>query len=141
MLTWILRLFINVIPHGRILWHSPIEREENQRIQSMPAQKVHIMSTRPWIYEIFKRAAREKSSQPFVVYIALIKKSFSRITKVMKQVKMDLTEMVFPHLLHNLILPQFQSNKLLVMEVLLQLLMERLFLINNIKYENLKLLV
>ena len=40
---------VEVLLYGRILWHSSIEREEQQGIQSMPAQKVHITSTRPRI--------------------------------------------------------------------------------------------
>ncbi len=39
---------VEALSYGRILWHSSIEREEKQGIQSMPKWKRHITSTRPW---------------------------------------------------------------------------------------------
>ena len=38
---------VEALSYGRILWHSSIEREEQQGIQSMPMWKNHITSTRP----------------------------------------------------------------------------------------------
>ena len=37
---------VEALSYGRILWHSSIEREEQQGIQSMPKWKCHITSTR-----------------------------------------------------------------------------------------------
>ena len=41
---------VDALSYGRILWHSSIEREEKQGIQSMPKKRNYITSTRPWIY-------------------------------------------------------------------------------------------